>query len=165
MSRHVWPDLLRDTSRLHSDFNALSSVQTFKSVPFAHYKVWKITRSPLSFRLYLVRGSHAEGVNFIALVPCPHLPPPLPPLLCSHTHTSLYLHPLTHSLSHTFPSRLSAASVSVSSLWWTDTHSLSHSLQRGWITTGITELLVQPTDTPTIFHRGDTHTIQYQHGE
>lgn len=101
MSRHVWPDLLGDTSRLHSDLMLFHhSVQTFKSVPFAHYKVRKTTRSPLSFRLYLVRGSHAEGVNFIAPVPCSHLPPSL--LFFAHTHTPHFIstHWHTPSLIH-----------------------------------------------------------------
>lgn len=139
MSRHVWPDLLGDTSRLHSDLMLFHhSVQTFKSVPFAHYKVRKTTRSPLSFSLYLVRGSHAEGVNFIAPVPCSHLPPSL--LFFAHTH--LTLSPPTDTLPLSYIPLSSVCCFSISLVSLVNRHSLTHSLQGGWITKGITELLV-----------------------
>lgn len=78
-------------------------------------------------------------------------PSPLP------THTSLYLHPLTHSLSHTFPSCLSAASVSVSSLRWT----LTHSLTPGRLDYNRDHWIISLADryTSSLSHRGDTHTI------
>lgn len=126
------------------------SVQAFKSVPFAHYKVWKTTRSPLSFRVYLVRGSHAEGVNFIAPVLHPHLPP--------LTHTHLTLSPPTDTLPLSYIPLSPVCCFSISLVSPVNRHSLTHSREVGlqqdhWI------ISLADRYTSSLSHRGDTHTI------